>query len=221
MEYTPWRTSSVSSKIVGLQSVVNPTMANPISFRDVDAVTEISGGTQYAPEDTAQTSPATVQLKLRARTHPECTELYGRANKMLRRAVMVNGAGQQLSLLQMKTTASAIQADAEDAPELRATHVMSAIVLVPAFDSHSKTLVSVMPAEPREINNVLHHLLNDDTPAVVGVLLSVVEDKPSKCVHLVLAVEHAVQMQIDDTLLPPFSVANGNCLLFYPTNEST
>ena len=212
--YEPWKAPSASNlNFLDQASTVNPGEGSAPPFRGVAPSTELDvHGSFDSPEDTAQTSPATITMACPV-SMANWDATIENIQKHRQKIVMVRSMPTEKRVVieeayrAERAYASATSPDAYstdkgvgNSSSSKTTISCQAIALTGSRTGGDTLLVSLMPMASNSSNR-LYARKKEVSPGKfvfpnVGVLMSHIAEKSAGIIHITLAVEHAVEIKL-------------------------
>ena len=190
-DFRPWAPSAISTTLFGQATTSNPGATAPIQFHGTAANNEYNDhGIYDSPEETAQTSPATVVISVRLDADDDVARIQG----VVQNAIYIGSTSKTVRIA-TKTTGALHNAAAAGTGRI----ALNAVVLA-AGRNGEPHLISLLPTSP-----ATNAELNKETlEANIGVLVSVLHERSANLLHLTLAVEHAVLCTMTNGAFAPY-----------------
>lgn len=210
--YEPWKAPSASNlNFLDQTSSVNPGEGSVPPFRGAAPNTELGvHGSFDSPEETAQTSPATVTMACPV-SMANWDATIKKIQSLRQRIVMVRSEPSEQSVM-IEEPFRAERAYAKEgevnsyfpekviSSDIEKSIAVQAIALTGSRGAGDTLLVSLFPTGPN-VNNRLFEMKETSYKGKtmfpnVGVLMSHIAEKSAGIIHITLAVEHAVETKL-------------------------
>lgn len=206
ISYQPWKSPSEANlNYLGQNSTVNPGEGSVPPFRGQSAQTEIGEhGSFDSPENTAQTSPATITMACKI-SMSEWESTIKKIQSHRQRVVMIvpHHESQTISIEEAYRVEKAYSLNDEYSPKeglgnSESTVILQAVALTGSRTGGETTLISLFPLHSKSISaiNKSEDMNRHDCYPNVGVLMSHIAEKSAGIIHITLAVEHAVEAKL-------------------------
>jgi len=203
LQFEPWRAPAEANlDFLGRSSTVNPGGGSAPSFHGQTAKTELGvHGNFDSPEDTAQTSPATITVSVPvkgAKWDATIADLRTLQQKVVLVSITSDGG---VTFVEPLSTTHAYAND-YDFTSNGGNHelFLHAIALTSSPAGDDTVLATLLPtsAETNKTLSAMTYTIESPSHICnVGVLVSHIAEKSAGKIHITLAVEHAVEIKLN------------------------